>query len=470
MRVAWCVAAGIFILFSCLYLRGIDRRLANGDEAIYGELGREMVEGGDWLTPRWQDKPVWNRPPASVWPIAIAMKLSAPRAPVVRVVAAVEAAAALVLLFFLGRSRHGLLHGMLAALLMGSSLLVLLYARSMVAEWTLLLGLLAALLCWERSRQAPRWLLGWGFFLGLCLLTKQVVGAVPLLACLSDVLQRRRVPWRWLGWGCAVALGLWGGWLAVETIHFGPSFLYQHFIVNVFQRSHVAMLGQTKPSYYLQMLWVLESPLVLLAALGLGLAAWRRDFLPVLWGVGTLLVFSLSATRFNYYALLAYPALALGMATLLGETHRLWLALPVVLTWALIHLHEPGGLVPQAAEDVDPSTLAEIMGHVSRPDDPLVVVGMHPYGPRFYSQRKTIQLVSSMDSSQGQSPGHVSTVVLEADRVAAPDIAAYLARLPRWFAILKVEDGRRLAPLGTIFLVARTGNHILTTNSAAPVR
>jgi 4-amino-4-deoxy-L-arabinose transferase-like glycosyltransferase len=466
MRVAWCVAAGIFVLFLLLYLRGIDRRLANGDEAVYAELGRSMAEGGDWLTPRWQDKPVWNRPPASVWPIAIAMKLSAPRAQVVRLVAALEAAAVLVLLFFLGRSRHGLLHGMLAALLMGSSLLVLLYARSMVAEWMLLLGLLAALLCWEKSRQDPRWLLGWGLFLGLCLLTKQVVGAIPLLACLSDVLQRRRVAWRWMGWGCVVALGLWGGWLAVETVRFGPLFLYQHFIVNVFERSHLAMLEQTRPSYYLRMLWVLESPLVLLAGLGLGVAAWRRDFLPVLWGVGSLLVFSLSATRFNYYALLAYPALALGMATLLGQAGRLWLAIPVVLTWTLVHLGAPGGFVPRVSDDLDPSTLAEIMGNVSRPDDPLIMVGIHPYGPRFYSQRKTIQLVSPVGSNGGQ----ISTVVLEADRVVAPDIAAYLAGLPRWFAILNVEDGRCLAALGTIFLVARTGHHMLTTNSAAPVR
>jgi 4-amino-4-deoxy-L-arabinose transferase-like glycosyltransferase len=463
MRVAWCVAAGIFAVFLALYLRGIERRLDNGDEAIYAELGRSMAESGDWLTPRWQGKPVWNRPPASVWPIAIAMKLTASRAIVVRLVAALEAAAGLVLLFFLGRSRHGLLQGLLAALLMGSSLLVLLYARSMVAEWMLLLGLLAALLCWQQSRQDPRWLLGWGFFLGLCLLTKQVVGAVPLLACLADVLQRRRVAWRWLGWGCLVALGLWGGWLAVETVRFGGTFLYQHFVVNVFERSHVAMLEQTRPSYYLRMLWALESPLVLLAGLGLGMAAWRRDFLPVLWGVGALLVFSLSATRFNYYALLAYPALALAMATLLGEIRRLWLTVPVVLTWTLVHLGAPGGFVPQPAAETDPSTLAEIMGRVSGRDDPLVVVGIHPYGPRFYSDRNTIQLVSP-------SKGQVSTVVLEADRVVTVDIAAYLARLPRWFAILNVADGQRLASLGTVFLVARSGRYILTTNRQAPIR
>jgi len=103
------------------------------------------------------------------------------------------------------------------------------------------------------------------------------------------------------------------------------------------------------------------------------------------------------------------------------------------------------------------------MGRVSGRDDPLVVVGIHPYGPRFYSDRNTIQLVSP-------SKGQVSTVVLEADRVVTVDIAAYLARLPRWFAILNVADGQRLASLGTVFLVARSGRYILTTNRQAPIR
>jgi 4-amino-4-deoxy-L-arabinose transferase-like glycosyltransferase len=463
MRVAWYLAAGIFVLFFALYLRGLHRPMANSDEAIYAELGRSMVESGDWLTPRWQGKPVWNRPPASVWPIAIAMKIAGPHAWVIRLVGAFEAAVVLVLLFFLGRRQRDLRYGLVAALVLGASTLVLLYARSMVAEWVLLIGLLAALLCWEKGRDDPRWLLGWGFFLGLCLLTKQVVGAVPLVACLADILGRKRIAWRYLGWGCLAALLLWGGWIAIETWRFGAVFLYQHLVVNVLERGRIAMLDRTGPTYYLQMLWVLEGPPILLVMLGLGLSAWRRDFLPVLWGLGTLLLFSLSATRFNYYALLAYPALALGMASLLAEMGRWWLTCLVVLAWTVAHLSMPGGFLPQPVEDPELGTLAETMGRVSLPDDPLVTVGLNPYSARFYSHRKTTQLVS-------QDKGRLSVVVLESDRVQTSDVAGYLAQLPRWFAIVKVEDAPRLAALSHVFLVVRSGRYLLATNSAAPAR
>ncbi len=463
MRVAWYLAAGLFVLFLALYLRGLDRPMANGDEAIYAELGRSMVESGDWLTPRWQDKPVWNRPPGSVWPIAIAMKLVGPHAWVVRLAGAIEAAVVVVLVFFLGRRRRDLRYGLLAAVLFGSSTLVLLYARSMVAEWVLLIGLLGALLCWERGRDDPRWLLGWGTLLGFCLLAKQVVGAVPLVACLADLAARRRIAWRWLGSGCLVAAVLWGGWLAVETRRFGPTFLHQHLVVNVLERGQVAMLERTGPTYYLQMLWVLEGPLVLLSLLGLLLALWRRDFLPALWGLGTLLLFSLSATRFNYYALLAYPALALAAASLLAEAKRGWLSAPVVLAWAVVHLAMPGGSRPLRVEDIELGELAEIMGRVSLPDDPLIALGLNPYSARFYSHRKTTQLVS-------RDKGPLSVGVLESDRVQASDVAGYLAQLPRWFAIVKVEDAPRLAGLSQVFVVASSGRYLLTTNTSAPVR
>ena len=37
-------------------------------EARYGEMGRLMLESGDWITP-WYDYgvPFWGKPPASVW-------------------------------------------------------------------------------------------------------------------------------------------------------------------------------------------------------------------------------------------------------------------------------------------------------------------------------------------------------------------------------------------------------------------
>ncbi|HEX5135937.1 MAG TPA: glycosyltransferase family 39 protein [Planctomycetota bacterium] len=63
MRLIWCVAAALPLLLARAALPG----LAEPSEARYGQICREMAEGGDWLVPRWQGIPHLEKPPLAYW-------------------------------------------------------------------------------------------------------------------------------------------------------------------------------------------------------------------------------------------------------------------------------------------------------------------------------------------------------------------------------------------------------------------
>src|SRR5688572_9697618 len=45
--------------------------LANPDEARYAEIPREMLERGDWVTPRLNDTVYFEKPPLVFWMVAL---------------------------------------------------------------------------------------------------------------------------------------------------------------------------------------------------------------------------------------------------------------------------------------------------------------------------------------------------------------------------------------------------------------
>jgi 4-amino-4-deoxy-L-arabinose transferase-like glycosyltransferase len=49
--------------------------LAEPSEARYGQIAREMAEGGSWLVPTWQGVPHLEKPPLAYWPGALGIRL-----------------------------------------------------------------------------------------------------------------------------------------------------------------------------------------------------------------------------------------------------------------------------------------------------------------------------------------------------------------------------------------------------------
>src|SRR5262249_55779262 len=149
----------------------------------------------------------------------------------------------------------------------------------------------------------------------------------------------------------------------------------------------------TTPLFYLEMLWEHDRILLLLSGAGLLFALLKRDVLLPVWVVATLLPYSLAASRFDYYALLAYPALALlaGRLVVEGVPRLAPLFASAVLLASFLHLTPRiGRPVPG---DVEVGSLARFVQAISRPDDPLLVVGQYPFSARFYSQRNVLEVL-----------------------------------------------------------------------------
>ena len=95
-RKSWLSLA---VLFSLLLLLAAVRPLAVPDEGRYGEIGRWMLQSGDWLTPRLNGIPFFHKPPYLYWLEALSLATFGVHAWALRLVPALHAGLMLLALY-----------------------------------------------------------------------------------------------------------------------------------------------------------------------------------------------------------------------------------------------------------------------------------------------------------------------------------------------------------------------------------
>ncbi|MCK6460865.1 MAG: glycosyltransferase family 39 protein, partial [Planctomycetes bacterium] len=110
--VAWCVLAALPFLLARAALPG----LTEPSEARYGQICREMAEGGGWLVPRWQGIPHLEKPPLAYWAGAAGILLLGKTELAVRLGAVLALVASAVLAAGIARRAAGPFAGPPAAL------------------------------------------------------------------------------------------------------------------------------------------------------------------------------------------------------------------------------------------------------------------------------------------------------------------------------------------------------------------
>lgn len=451
----------LFAASFAVYLYRLDGRFSNSDEVIHAQSAREMATQGDWLTIRWQGEPHLVRPPTAIWPLALAYKLFGPSETALRGVCALEEALTVALLFLLASRRWGVGVGLVAALTLATFTRWYLCARYIETDPLLCLFLVAALLCWEISRERPRWLYGWSVCLAGALMTKPFVGILPVLAPLADLAERRPLPWRRLGHAVLVTVALAVPWHAYETIKFGGEFLRAFFVENLLVRSTHALHASQGPAFYYLMLWYLEGPLVLLSAAGLVWAAWKREWFVVLWVALVMVPFTLAKSRYSHYVLPVFPALAIASALALMRIIPRWrtgAAAAFVVLAVFTHII-PYAQTPEGDHEI--AYLAQLVAASSRPDDVLLVVDQYAYSARFYADRHTVEV----HLQRGWEP---KNPVLPSEVVETNDISKVTRLHARWFAIAPRNRWSQLRSLGTVRLVGQTPIYLLFTNVEQP--
>lgn len=307
-------------------LPAIDR-----DESRYMQAASQMLETGNFIDVRFQDQPRYLQPAGIYWLEAASVALlsgTTAREPwAYRIPSLLSAAAAVLLTAWIGSTLFGAVPGLVAALLLATSLLMGVEARMAKIDATLLTAILmaqAALLRIYLDAAAGvatrRWwaALHWAA-LGVGLMLKgPLILLVTWGTILGLVVSERRVAWlRALHarWGVPLMLAIVLPWAVAISVASGGDFFTKsvgdNFLGKVArgQQAHGA-----PPGYYLGAFALTFWPGSLFAVLALPFVwAQRRTaamrFL-LAWIIPTWVLFELVATKLPHYVLPTYPAIA----------------------------------------------------------------------------------------------------------------------------------------------------------------
>jgi 4-amino-4-deoxy-L-arabinose transferase-like glycosyltransferase len=314
------------------------------DEGLYGAIAREMVERGDWLTPRFNGVPYLEKPPLYYWLVALTYALFGFSEWGARLWPALGASATALLTAFLGCRAFGPRVGTVAGLVLATSLGVFVYGRVAGVDLVFTALVTLAVYCLFRWRRgggtAPRV----GFYLAVALaaLTKGALGLLlPGVLAAAVLVFRPRPGLRelGLGWGVPLVLALVVPWHLLAS-RATPGFLGYYVLETHllrFLRGTAAIEDEvplSTPAFLLvSLVWLLPWSLFLPSALVLLRREWGA--LPsdarsawavlLLWAGLVFALFGLSAFKLEHYALPAFPPFALLVARLWCERRPGWL-------------------------------------------------------------------------------------------------------------------------------------------------
>jgi 4-amino-4-deoxy-L-arabinose transferase-like glycosyltransferase len=351
------------------------------DEGMYGAIAREMVEGGDWVIPHFNGLPYLEKPPLYLWLSASMVWLSGPSEWAVRFWSSLPALATAVLIWRAGKLIYGDRAGFMSAVVFLSSVGVFHFVRVASTDFLFIFcltlsmyGVVGTLTCANGESQTAnagtdrlrwtRYSLFFWFGMALGLLAKGLIGVVfPLLIVgLNAVVSGQ---WRAASsltnrYGIALFLAVAAPWHVIAAWQ-DPG-LFRFYLVDnqilrflnlrAFVEDDIPV--STTAFLLLSFIWFFPWGVFLFAhrSTETPAAAGLRS-IPVIWAVVVFGFFMLSRSKLEYYALPAFPALALlaGSAWATGRNigRWLWIGLAGCAAVGLMALRIGSGLTPDQA-------------------------------------------------------------------------------------------------------------------------
>jgi len=233
--------------------------LANPDEGRYAEIPREMVASGDWVTPRLDGVPYFEKPPLAYWIVAACEKFVGPSEWSVRLAPALFALGGIFACYGATRRIYGRDAGLWAAVVLGTSLLYLGLSHLLSLDMPLSVLMSATLFCFILGvREAPggrrRWLFhGLYAFAALATLTKGlegflVTGAVMFLWLMVFGQWGRLRPLH-LPSGIALFLAIAAPWHVLVASR-NPGWAHFYFVYEHLQRYTDSAHGRYQPFWF----------------------------------------------------------------------------------------------------------------------------------------------------------------------------------------------------------------------------
>jgi 4-amino-4-deoxy-L-arabinose transferase len=344
--------------------------ITDADEAYYAEAAREMVESGDWLTPRFNDENRWEKPILYYWLTSAAYLVTGPTEFAARLWAALSGVGLVLLAWGIARRITGQLDvAWLAGAVVATSFGYFSMARAALPDlpltFCITLGIWAALRAADTadSSSAMRWWALAGFGGGAGFLLKGpvalVVPGVVLLPIAWREHSRLRLDARGIVVAVAVAALVGLPWYVAMWREHGDAYLRSFLVGDNFERFATERFNEARPVWFYVpvLLGGLLPWSVYLVAFGADALAraGRRvarlsdgDWRLLFWAVMPTLFFTLSVGKQPRYILPVLPPLAVfvarGVIDRVGR-HRDRLLIAATWTTAALHVVFAFGLV-----------------------------------------------------------------------------------------------------------------------------
>jgi 4-amino-4-deoxy-L-arabinose transferase-like glycosyltransferase len=329
----------LLVLFGWIaFFAGLGRpAISDSDEAYYAVAGREMLESGDWTTPRYNFHERFQKPILFYWLVASAFRVAGVSEAAARVWPA--ASGLLLSLVTAGVARRwydeqtARYAGAIVATCFGCFSIARLSLPDLplalfvtVGIWSVLEAMLAA------SRARWWWVLA-AASCGLGLLTKGPVALALVLLTALPVAWVARVPAsKWLLPLAATSLGavaLAAPWYAAMAYVHGGAYLREFLVGDNIQRFATTRFNEVRPPwFYLPILagGLLPWTPLALCALPVG-SAWRRagralspaTWRVLLWALVPFVFFTISIGKQPRYILPLLPPIAILLARVLAH-------------------------------------------------------------------------------------------------------------------------------------------------------
>jgi len=316
-----------FVLFFGLWLG--TRALWSPDEGRYAEIPREMVESGDFITPRLNGVKYLEKPPLVYWLVAGSIRVFGVNEWALRLVPALFALAGVLLVYATGRRLYGRRAGLLAAIVLGTSPLYWGLARTLTLDMPVAMLLTATLLCFllgiesrERSARAILLLAAYAAA-ALAVLTKGLIGVVlPVMvigAWIVILNEWRTLRTIHLPAGIALFVLIAAPW-HVLVARTNPEFFDFYFIHEHFLRYTTEVHRRDRPLWFfvpILLVGVLPWTAFLVQSLRQAWPRWtqrrehRATVFLLIWALLVFLFFSASGSKIATYILPVLPPLAL---------------------------------------------------------------------------------------------------------------------------------------------------------------
>lgn len=339
--------------------------LFDEDEGAYAQVTQEMLQSGDWVTPKLHGKPFFHKPPLMYWAMASSVSILGPTEFAFRLPSVIASMAWALLLFQFVRRHFNQRTAGFSVLFLITAIQTGLITRAAIPDALLNLFITGTMFAIYAYYQEPRRLYMLAAYTGMALgfLSKGPVAVlIPLVVSFLFFFWQKalRAWWRGvcqpLGW--LVFLILVVPWYAVLYHSHGWHFIKEIFLIHNVGRFSSAMESHSGPIFY-------YIPVILLGMMPFttvvcqAVAGVRQQLTSPtgrflwLWFGFVLVFFSLAGTKLQHYIVYGYVPLLIFMGQAVDKLKRPWLlVLPAVLfllfffffqdiaRWALPHIND----------------------------------------------------------------------------------------------------------------------------------